>query len=114
MMMALQIFAKILPLMFFGILLANLMYHLNILYKLQKYIKNRYFPIIAVFFVSSTSGSFLLKNLLKNNEISENDIVSLYMLGMFVFGVHIILFYAIPVAMTALRAKARSFGRAEV
>jgi len=98
--MALQIFIKILPLMFFGILLANLMYHLNIIYKLQKYIKNRYFPIIAVFFVSSTSGSFLLKNLLKNNEISENDIVPLYLLGMFIFGVHIILFYAMPVAIS--------------
>jgi hypothetical protein len=99
-MMALQIFIKILPLMFFGILLANLMYHLNILYKLQKYIKNNYFPIIAVFFVSSTSGSFLLKNLLKNNEISENDILPLYFLGMFIFGIHIILFYAIPMAVS--------------
>ena len=98
--MALQIFIKILPLMFFGILLANLMYHLNILYKLQKYIKNNYFPIIAVFFVSSTSGSFLLKNLLKNNEISENDIIPLYFLGMFIFGIHIILFYAIPMAVS--------------
>ena len=98
--MALQIFIKILPLMFFGILLANLMYHLNILYKLQKYIKNNYFPIIAVFFVSSTSGSFLLKNLLKNNEISENDILPLYFLGMFIFGIHIILFYAIPMAVS--------------
>jgi hypothetical protein len=86
--------------MFFGILLANLMYHLNILYKLQKYIKNNYFPIIAVFFVSSTSGSFLLKNLLKNNEISENDILPLYFLGIFIFGIHIILFYAIPMAVS--------------
>ncbi|WP_232217814.1 hypothetical protein [Methanocaldococcus sp. FS406-22] len=80
--------------------MANLMYHLNILYKLQKYIKNNYFPIIAVFFVSSTSGSFLLKNLLKNNEISENDIIPLYFLGMFIFGIHIILFYAIPMAVS--------------
>jgi len=98
--MALQIFIKIIPLIFFGILLANLMYHLNILYKLQKYIKNNYFPIIAVFFVSSTSGSFLLKKLLKNNEISENDIIPLYLLGMFIFGIHIILFYAIPMAVS--------------
>lgn len=64
-MMALPIFIEILPIMFFGILLANLMYHLNILYKLQKYIKNKYFPIIAVFFVSSTSGSFLLKKFIR-------------------------------------------------
>ena len=56
--MALQIFAKIIPLIFFGIFLANVMYHLNILYRLQKIIKNRYFPILAVFFVSSTSAIF--------------------------------------------------------
>ncbi|WP_048201337.1 hypothetical protein [Methanocaldococcus bathoardescens] len=98
MMMALQIFIKILPIMFFGILLANLMYHLNILYKLQKYIKNKYFPIIAVFFVSSTSGSFLLKNLLNRGAISEENLLPIYFLGMFVFGIHIILFYAIPMA----------------
>jgi hypothetical protein len=97
-MMALQIFAKIIPLIFFGIFLANVMYHLNILYRLQKIIKNRYFPILAVFFVSSTSAIFLLKNLLKKGDLSEDNITPIYLLGMFIFGLHVLLFFAIPMA----------------
>ncbi|MFU8653903.1 hypothetical protein [Methanotorris formicicus] len=96
--MAFEIFSKVLPLIFIGVLLANIMCHLNILYKLQKYIKNKYFPIFAIYFVSSTSGHFLLNNLCNKGELSRENLIPLYFLGMFSFGIHIILFFAIPMA----------------
>ncbi|WP_423792968.1 hypothetical protein ACPB8Q_01835 [Methanocaldococcus indicus] len=98
--MIISILQKVIPLIFLGVFLSNFLYYSNIIYFLQKKLNNSYVPILSVFFFSSTSGCYLLKNLLEKKEIDKNLILPLYILGMFVFGIHVIIFYIIPVAIS--------------